>query len=98
MEYRLGNANKIKEKGELPKPIKCPNCNKTVKFSVYSNGETRLDAETIIKSGNVYFMICPECLSVFTMDESLGKSLKKKDTVVWDSDLLKLQEFKPDDK
>ncbi len=97
MEYRLGNALKIKDKGVLPEDIECPECKKSVRFSVFSNIETRLDAETIIKSRNVFFLICPECASVFTMDENLGKSLKKKDTVVWTSDLLKLEKFKPNE-
>ncbi len=97
MEYRLGNANKIKDKGQLSKPLECPNCKNEVIFSVFSNGETRLDAKTFIKTGNVYFLICPKCASVFTMDESLGKSLKKKDTVVWTSDLLNPEEFKKHD-
>ena len=94
MQYRLGNAIKIKDKGLLPEEIECPKCRKSVRFSVFSNGDTRLDAETIIKSKTVYFMICPECKTVFTMDEHLGKSLKKKDTVVWTSDLTELEEFK----
>ncbi len=96
MEYRLGNAKKIKAKGELPKALECPKCHKEVIFSLFSNGETRLNPETIIKSGTVYFLICPECASAFTMDSSLAKSIKKDDTVLWKSDILELEAFKLD--
>ncbi len=71
MEYRLGNSIRIKSKGETVK-LKCPNCEKEVQFGVFSNFERRLDPEKILDLKTVYFLICPNCTSVYTVDEVTG--------------------------
>ena len=77
MEYRLGTGIKIKDSGETV-PLVCPKCDNKVQFHLFSNIENRLKAEfPFFKSGNVYFLICPKCASVFTVDEMKGKTFDK---------------------
>jgi len=77
MEYRFGNSKKVKELG-LTCDLTCPKCTKKVNFSVFSNSESRLNADfPFVKSGNVYILVCPECSSVFTVDENKAKTFKK---------------------
>ena len=84
MEYRLGTGLKIKDKGE------------TVNFHMFSNIENRLDAKfPFIKSSNVYFLICPNCASVYTVDEVKGKNFDKGEKLsIGNFDLKTLKEFK----
>lgn len=77
MEYRFGNSLKVNEQGQTEE-LTCPKCNNKVKFSVFSNSEGRLDSNfPFYKTGNVYILVCPECSSVFTVDEAKGKTFKK---------------------
>ena len=77
MEYRFGNSLKVFEVGQSEK-LTCPNCNKKVSFGIFSNNETRLDANfPFFKSGDVFILVCPECSSVFTVDEEKAKLFKK---------------------
>lgn len=94
MEYRLGNYKKIKVGGETTE-LTCPKCNEKVVMSVYSNGETRLDAEfPFVKSGNVYFLVCPKCASVFGVDEVKGKNFKKGEKLsIGNFDLKELDKY-----
>ncbi len=77
MEYRLGTGLKIKSTGETL-PLYCPKCGKKVSFGVFSNIENRLSPSfPFVNSKDVYFLVCPECASIFTVDESKGKTFAK---------------------
>lgn len=95
MEYRLGNSLRIKSRGETLE-LTCPHCNKNVNFSVFSNYERRLAVKpTLLDCNTVYFLICPECASVFTVDEAKGNSFKKGEKLsIGNFDLKTLKEFK----
>lgn len=95
MEYRLGTALKIKDSGETLS-LTCPKCGNNVEFRVFSNAETRLDASfPFINLGKVYFLICPKCAGIFTVEQSKGKSFDKGvKTSILDLDLKTLKEFK----
>ena len=95
MEYRLGNSERIKEKG-ITAEIECPKCKNRARFSVFSNMDTRLIPEyPLINSEAVYFLVCPKCASVFTVDESQGEALQKGEKyAIGDYDLKELKEFK----
>ena len=95
MEYRLGTALKIKDSGETL-ALTCPKCGEKVEFRVFSNSETRLDSSfPFVNMGNVYFLICPKCAGIFTVDRKKGKSFDKGlKTSILDIDLKTLKEFK----
>lgn len=95
MEYRLGNSYRVKEKGET-EPIECPNCKNKVKFKAFRNMNVRIKAEyPLINAEGVYFLVCPKCASVFTIDEDQGDLLSKgQKYAVGPYDLKKLKEFK----
>ena len=94
MDYRLGNNKKIKALGETAE-LTCPKCGKKVNLSVFSNAEIRLSAELpIVSSGNVYFLICPECSAIYGVDESKGNVFKKGEKLaIGDFDLKELKAF-----
>ena len=94
MEYRLGNFKKIKSDGETVE-LTCPNCNKKVIMSLFSNAEARLTAEMpFITKGDVYFLVCPECASVFGVDEQKGKNFSKGEKLsIGNFDLKELDKF-----
>lgn len=95
MEYRLGNSLKIKSRGETIK-LKCPHCEKEVQFGVFSNFERRLDAKKLLDLKTVYFLICPSCASIYTVEEVTGEEFTKgrQDAIdTWD--FKDLKEFKP---
>lgn len=96
MEYRLGTSIRIKDKGETVE-LECPCCKNTVKFGVFSNMDTRLIPEfPLLDSNCVYFLVCPKCASVYTVDESKGESFRKGEKLaIGNFDLKKLKEFKP---
>lgn len=72
-----GNSKKIYSQGETTEII-CPKCKEQVNFSVFTNFELRLKAEfPLFKAGNIYFAVCPNCSSVFGIDEDAGKVFKK---------------------
>ena len=95
MNYRLGNNKKIKEVGETLE-LTCPNCNKKVNFSVFSNGELDIIPELpILKNGTVYFLVCPSCSKLYGVDEKVGNSFKKGEKLsIGNFDLKELKEFK----
>ena len=77
MEYRIGNDKKIKSSGETTE-LTCPRCNNKVKMALFSNGEKRIQSDfPFVKNGNVYFLVCPSCASVFGVDETKAKTFKK---------------------
>lgn len=95
MEYKLGNSLRVKAKGETDMLI-CPKCKKETSLGVFSNGEMRLAPKiTLFDISTVYFLVCPECASVFTVDESKGKAFKQGDkTAIKAEDLTCLEGFK----
>ena len=94
MEYRLGNAKTIQSIGETEE-IVCPSCAEKVHFSVFSNGETKLIPQfPIVKSGKVFFLVCPKCSSVFGIDEDKGKVFSKGEKLaIGNYDLKDLKKF-----
>ena len=94
MEYRLGNEKKIESKGETV-TLTCPKCQKKVKMAVFSNGEKRLIPKfPIVKSGTVFFLVCPECSSVFGVNEEAGKVFSKGEKLaIGNFDLKELKKF-----
>lgn len=95
MEYRLGTGLKIKDKGETLS-LFCPKCENKVQFHIFSNIENRLDSKfPFIDTKNVYFLICPKCASVFTIDEIKGQTFDKGEKLsIGNFDLKSLKEFK----
>ncbi|MGN1202523.1 MAG: hypothetical protein ACI4RF_04455 [Eubacterium sp.] len=95
MEYRLGNSLRVKSRGETVE-LTCPSCNKKVQFGVFSNFERRLAPKiTLLDCNTVYFLICPECAAVYTVDEAKGDSFKNGQKLsIGNYDLKPLQEFK----
>lgn len=97
MDYRLGNNKKIKSLGETSL-LTCPKCENKVNMSLFSNGELRLSADfPIVSSGNVYFLVCPQCGAVYGVDEEKGNGFKKGEKLsIGNFDLNELKEFKVD--
>lgn len=95
MEYRLGTGLKIKDKGETVSLV-CPKCENKVNFKVFSNIENRLDSKfPFIDSKNIYFLICPKCASIYTVDEIKGETFDKGEKLsIGNFDLKTLKEFK----
>lgn len=95
MEYRLGNSLRVKSRGETVE-LTCPHCKKEVKFGVFSNFERRLAPKiTLLDCNTVYFLVCPECTSIYTVDEAKGDSFKKGEKLsIGNFDLKTLKEFK----
>ena len=95
MENRLCNSDRVKEKGET-EPIECPNCKNKVNFKVFRNMNVRLIAEyPLINAEGVYFLVCPKCASIYTIDEDQGDLLATgQKYAVGPYDLKKLKEFK----
>lgn len=76
MEFRLGNSKRIKQRG-FTQYIICPHCKKEVSFSVFSNLERKLAVKiTLLDLNTVYFLVCPECASVFSVDSNKGELFK----------------------
>ena len=95
MEYRLGTGLKIKDKVETVSLV-CPKCENKVNFHVFSNIENRLASKfPFINSNNVYFLICPKCASIFTVDEVKGQIFSGGEKLaIGNFDLKTLKEFK----
>lgn len=95
MEYRLGNSLKVKSKGETT-PIECPCCKNKVRFGVFSNMDVRLIAEyPLLNAETVYFLVCPKCASIYTVDEFKGDEFTKGEKYsIGNFDLKPLKEFK----
>lgn len=94
MKYRLGTGLKIKDKGETVSLV-CPKCENRVKFSVFSNIENRLNSNfPFIDTKNVYFLVCPKCASVYTVDEIKGKTFETGEKLsIGNFDFKTLKEF-----
>lgn len=95
MEYRLGNLKNIKTLGDTLKLV-CPKCGNETNFSVFSNGKISFTAKLpLIDKNNVFFLVCPECASVFAVDEAKGNSFKNGQKLsIGNFDLESLKEFK----
>lgn len=95
MEYKLGNSKIIKSRGESFELV-CPHCNKKTNFGVFSNYERRLIAKMpLVDCNTVYFLICPQCSAIYTVDREIGDKFRKNDKAVLSPDLLKpLEEYK----
>mgnify|MGYP006883506265 CR=1 FL=1 len=77
MEYRLGNSKWVHQRGETVELV-CPNCHNKVNFGVFSNLERRLAVNpTLLDTQTVYFLVCLECASVYTVEEARGKAFQK---------------------
>lgn len=74
----------------------CPECKNKVNFGVFSNFERRLAVKpTLLDCQTVYFLVCPECASVFTVEEARGKAFQKGEKLsIGNFDLKPLKEFK----
>ncbi len=94
MDYRLGNNKKIKSLGQTAQ-LTCPSCNKKVCFSLFSNSELKITAELpIVSTGNVYFLVCPECGALYGVDEDKGNMFKKgEELAIGNFDLKELKPF-----
>lgn len=94
MKYRLGNSIKMFEKGNTVE-MECPNCKKEVEFSVFSNRDTKLTNEfPLVKSQNVYLLVCPNCFKSYTVDSLKGKSFEKGEPLsIGYYDLKELKEY-----
>lgn len=94
MEYRLGNSKKIHSQGETTELV-CPKCDSKTSMTVFTNSETRMSAQfPLVKTGNVFFLVCPKCSAVFGVDESKGKTFKKGEKLaIGNFDLKELKEF-----
>lgn len=95
MEYRLGNSIRVKDKGET-QAMECPSCKSTVRFKVFRNMDVRFIAKyPLLEAQGVYFLICPKCAGIFTVDEDQGDLLAKgQKYAVGPYDLKKLKKFK----
>lgn len=95
MEYRLGTSLKVKAKGETAE-LECPCCKNKVEFGVFSNMDTRLIPEfPLINSTCIYFLVCPKCASIYTVDEAKGDEFSKGEKLsIGNFDLKPLKEFK----
>ena len=95
MEFRLGNSRWVHQRGKTVS-IVCPECKNKVNFGVFSNFERRLAVKpTLLDCQTVYFLVCPECASVFTVEERRGKAFQKGEKLsIGNFDLKPLKEFK----
>lgn len=96
MEYRLGNSRKIKSKGKVLELV-CPNCNKEVQFGIFSNLERKIVIKpNLLDLNTVYFLVCPNCAEIYTVDEEIGNEYIKYNVPINPEELTKLKEFKPE--
>ncbi len=95
MEYRLGNSKWVKSAGDTVE-ITCPECNEKGHFGVFTNADTRLKTTfPLFTNNDVYFLVCPKCATVFTVEESIGKTFKDGELLsIGDYSLKKLKKFK----
>lgn len=94
MDYKLGNSKYIKALGVTQK-IKCPKCENEVQLSVFSNFEARaIPKLPLVKTGNVYFLVCPKCSALYGVDENNGKTFKQGcEFAILQGDLKELKEY-----
>lgn len=95
MEYKIGNSRRVKSRGNTYL-LNCPHCSKLVEFGVFSNYKRELVPWLpLIDCNTVYFLICPNCASVFTVDENVGDDFKSGNREdISEKDLKELKEFK----
>ncbi len=49
----------------------------------------------LVDCNTVYFLICPQCSAIYTVDREIGDKFRKNDKAVLSPDLLKpLEEYK----
>ncbi len=94
MEYRLGNSIRIEDVGQSTE-LTCPKCNRKVKLSIFSNFNARLTAEfPLLKTENIYFLVCPECSALFGINEEKGINYTKGEPLsIGNYDLKELKKF-----
>lgn len=95
MEYRLGNSLRVKDRGETEE-IECPSCKNKVKFRLFRNMDVRfISSYPLLEAKGVYFLVCPKCVSIYTVDEDQGDLLVNgQKYAIGSFDLKKLKEFK----
>lgn len=94
MEYKLGNSKTVRSRGDTYDII-CPQCNKLVQFGVFSNLERKLVVDfPPLDLNTVFFLVCPECASIFTVDEKTGEKFLKHREDISENDLKKLEIYK----
>ncbi len=79
MEYKkLGNAKRLFSVGETVELV-CPKCNEKVNMSIFKNRDSRLNANAplLLESKNVYMLVCPNCASIFGVDNKKGDNFAK---------------------
>lgn len=94
MNYRLGTDIRIKDRGETL-TLACPKCNKKVNFELFTNMENKFEAAfPFLNSKTVYFLVCPSCASVYTVDEAKGDEFRKGEKLsIGNFDLKELKSF-----
>ncbi len=94
MEYRIGNTKQIKTIGETEKLI-CPKCNKSVKFTMFTNLDSKVIAKfPLLKFDNIHFAVCPNCSAVYKVNTYGGKKIKKDEIIAISSgELTELMPF-----
>lgn len=97
MEYKLGNSTVIKSRGKTARLL-CPNCAKESEFGVFSNYDCRLTFKSsLFDCSTVYFSICPNCASMYALDESTGELFKNGETAaITANDLKPMKDYKSD--
>lgn len=95
MEYRIGNSLYVRSVGSTDK-LTCPSCKEKVSFGVFSNMDYRLVPKfPLINCKPVYFLVCPNCASVYTVNKENGNSFKKGQKLsIGNFDLNPLKEFR----
>ncbi len=99
MEYRLGTDIRVRDRGKTLE-LECPNCKNKVNFGVFTNMDIHLEPKyPFFGSNTVYFLVCPKCASIYTVDEAKGDDFKKGEKLsIGNFDLKTLKEFKHDNK
>lgn len=94
MNYRLGTDIRIKDRGETL-TLTCPKCDKKVNFELFTNMENRFEASfPFLNSKTVYFLVCPNCASIYTVDETKGDEFRKGERLsIGNFDLKELKSF-----
>lgn len=95
MQYRLGTDIRVKDRGRTLE-LECPNCKNKVNFGVFTNMDIHLDVKyPFFDSNRVYFLVCPKCASIYTVDETKGNDFKNGEKLsIGNFDLKTLKEFK----
>lgn len=95
MEYKIGNSRFVKPRGNTYL-LRCPNCDKLSEFGVFSNYKrTIVPHFPPIDCNTVYFLVCPNCASIYTVDEKIGDDFKSGNREdISEKDLKPLKEYK----